>query len=107
MELRTRKLKDKGEDDEPKARKAKDDRYDGEDCFGSLLNIDLKVCQKCKMRKACEAKLLETEGPQDDVQSVQVQPAKSNTIKIGKTDLHITYRDTTFFLLGLLCGVVL
>ena len=34
-------------------------------------------------------------------------PAKSNTIKIGKTDLHITYRDTTFFLLGLLCGVVL
>ena len=34
-------------------------------------------------------------------------PEKSNTIKIGKTDLHITYRDTTFFLLGLLCGVVL
>ena len=40
-------------------------------------------------------------------QSVQVQSVKSNTIKIGKTDLHITYRDTTFFLLGLLCGVVL
>ena len=41
-------------------------------------------------------------------QSVQVQlPEKSNTIKIGKTDLHVTYRDTTFFLLGLLCGVVL
>ena len=41
-------------------------------------------------------------------QSIQVQPSeKSNTIKIGKTDLHITYRDTTFFLLGLLCGVVL
>ena len=102
-EPKTRKLKDKGEDVEPKA-----GRYDGEYCFGSLLNIDLKVCQKCKMRKACEAKLLETEGPQADDQSVQTQPSeKSNTIKIGKTDLHITYRDTTFFLLGLLCGVVL
>ena len=59
-EPKTRKLKGKGEDVEPKARKAKDET-----------------------------------------------PAKSNTIKIGKTDLHITYRDTTFFLLGLLCGVVL
>ena len=101
MEPKVRKLKDKDV-------KSEDERYDGEYCFGSLLNIDLKVCQKCKKRKACEAKLIETEGPQDDDQSVQVQPSeKSNTIKIGKTDLHITYRDTTFFLLGLLCGVVL
>ena len=60
-EPKVRKLKDKGEDVEPKAKKAKD------------------------------------ETPSE----------KSNTIKIGKTDLHITYRDTTFFLLGLLCGVVL
>ena len=109
MEPKVRRLK--GEDDEPKARTQKDERYDGEDCFGSLLNIDLKVCQRCKMRKACEAKLIESEGPQDDEdepQPVQAQqPVNPNTIKIGKTDLHITYRDTTFFLLGLLCGVVL
>ena len=101
MEPKVRKLKDKDV-------KSEDERYDGEYCFGSLLNIDLKVCKKCKKRKACEAKLIESEGAQDDDQPVQTQPSeKSNTIKIGKTDLHITYRDTTFFLLGLLCGVVL
>ena len=110
MEPRVRRLK--GEDDEPKARKQKDDRYDGEECFGNLLNIDLKVCKKCKKRKACEAELLEREQD-DEVEDQPVQDrlptmaVKQDTIKIGKTDLHITYRDTTFFLLGLLCGVVL
>ena len=112
MESKVRRLK--GEDDKPKVRKQKDERYDGETCFGSLLNIDLKVCKKCKKRKACEAVLVESEGAQDD--EVEDQPVqdqlptmavKQDTIKVGKTDLHVTYRDTTFFLLGLLCGVVL
>ena len=105
MGLIIRKLKDKDV-------KSEDERYDGEYCFGSLLNIDLKVCKKCKKRKACEAVLIDAEGPQDDEAEAQpvkhgTTPLSTDTIKIGKTDLHITYRDTTFFLLGLLCGVVL
>ena len=69
-EPKVRKLR--GEDDEPKSRTQKDERYDGEFCFGSLLNIDLKVCKKCKKRKACEAVLVESEGAQDDLSLIHI-----------------------------------
>ena len=86
MGLIIRKLKDKGEDAGSEAETSK----------------DKKVAVQCS-----------TTDPFTSVSAYQkymakAQPSeKSNTIKIGKTDLHITYRDTTFFLLGLLCGVVL